>query len=389
MSKKILIILVGLLVYLASAFTSYSFFKGGAKGEEMINPLVAYKPPVRGKVDKAPAVNNEPKTEECPLNGQLLTKSQRLQWEKRRPLGIMIENHKEARPQSGLSRADVVFEAVAEGGITRFLAVYYCQDASYVGPVRSARVYFVKLMDEFGDYPLYAHVGGANTPGPADALGMIDDWGWSSYNDMNQFSVPFPNFWRDYERLSGRATEHTVYTSTIKLWKYAADRRRLTNVDRKGKEWNDNFIGWKFIDDQPTKTDVVNKVSFGFWSHFADQYAVVWDYDQPNNNYRRSNGGEPHLDKDTGKQLTAKNVVVLFMKERPANDGYHGGHIIYKTTGKGKALMFHNGRAIEGVWKRPKKTSLMRVYTPGGKEISMVRGKIFFEILPRGNKVSY
>jgi len=256
MSKKIILVIVALLVYFTTAFTSYSFFKTN-KEERLIDPLVAYKPPVK---ENQAAANNEPKTEMCPLNGQLLTKSQRLNWEKRRPLGIMIENHLDARPQSGLSKADVIFEAVAEGGITRFLAVYYCQDAPYVGPVRSARVYFVKLIDGFGDHPLYAHVGGANTPGPADALGMISDWGWSAYNDMNQFSVPFPNFWRDYERLPSRATEHTVYTATAKLWKYAADHRHLTNIDKKGKEWNADFTGWQFIDDDPVKVNPTAKI---------------------------------------------------------------------------------------------------------------------------------
>jgi len=385
MSKKIILVIVALLVYFTTAFTSYSFFKTN-KEERLIDPLVAYKPPVK---ENQAAANNEPKTEMCPLNGQLLTKSQRLNWEKRRPLGIMIENHLDARPQSGLSKADVIFEAVAEGGITRFLAVYYCQDAPYVGPVRSARVYFVKLIDEFGDHPLYAHVGGANTPGPADALGMIDDWGWSAYNDMNQFSVPFPNFWRDYERLPGRATEHTVYTTTAKLWKYAADHRHLTNIDRKGKTWNANFTGWKFIKGKPVAMKQVKKISFGFWSHFADQYAVTWDYNQADNDYLRSNGGKPHLDKNTGKQLAAKNVIILFMKERPANDGYHGGHIIYTTTGKGKAIVFQNGEVIKGAWKRSKTESLMKVYDRAGKEVKMVRGKIFFEILPIGDKVTY
>ncbi|GIW64151.1 MAG: hypothetical protein KatS3mg092_0084 [Patescibacteria group bacterium] len=94
-------------------------------------------------------LNNEPKTEECPINGAFYSKSQRQKWEARRPLGVMIENHVEARPQSGLSSADVVFEVVAEGGITRFLSVFYCQDAPYIGPIRSARIYFIKLFTRF------------------------------------------------------------------------------------------------------------------------------------------------------------------------------------------------------------------------------------------------
>ena len=123
--------------------------------------------------------SQEPKTEACPLNGELNTKTNKALWEKRRPLGIMVENTLEARPQSGLSNADVIFEVVAEGGITRFLSVFYCQDAEMVGPVRSARVYFVDFISGFGESPLYAHVGGANTPGPADAIGHLSKMGWA------------------------------------------------------------------------------------------------------------------------------------------------------------------------------------------------------------------
>jgi len=137
---------------------------------------------------------NEPKTEECPLNGEYFGKTQKQIWEQRRPLGIMVENSVDARPQSGLSKADIVFEAVAEGGITRFLAMFYCQDEAIVGPVRSARVYFMDLVGGFGKNPLYAHVGGANTPGSADALGQIEEEGWAGYNDLNQFSIGFPVF---------------------------------------------------------------------------------------------------------------------------------------------------------------------------------------------------
>ena len=166
-----------------------------------------------------------PKTESCPLNGAMYSKQQRDWWEKHRPLGIMIENHQESRPQSGLDSADIVYEAVAEGGITRFLSIFYCQDAGIVGPVRSARTYFLDFISEYGDSPLYTHVGGANTPGPANALGQIEDYGWQGYNDINQFSVGFPTFWRDYERLGHPvATEHTMYSTTQKLWDVAKSR---------------------------------------------------------------------------------------------------------------------------------------------------------------------
>jgi len=105
-----------------------------------------------------------PKTEACPINGQMFTKAEKTIWETRRPITAMIENHADSRPPSGLSKADVVYEAIAEGGITRFLTVFYC-DASAedvrIGPVRSVRVYFIDWAQEYG-LPLFVHSGGAN-----------------------------------------------------------------------------------------------------------------------------------------------------------------------------------------------------------------------------------
>lgn len=390
MISKKLSFLVSVIIFLLSALTSYAFF--AKKTEKFISPLAFnYQvPKPNGNNSTEDKIANEPKTEECPLNGEMLTKTQKLKWEKRRPLGIMVENHQEARPQSGLSAADVIFEAVAEGGITRFLAVYYCKDAPYVGPIRSARIYFIKILEGYGDYPLYAHVGGANTPGQADALGYIKTIGWSLYNDLNQFSVPFPYFWRDYERLPERATEHTVYSSTYKLWQYAKEKRFLTNVDNQGKMWNEKFTPWKFKDDATMQErGSVEKIDFGFWTTFASQYSVVWSYNRQTNTYMRINGSEPHLDKNTGKQLEAKNVIIVFAQESAANDGYEGGHILYKLTGNGEALVFQDGKAITAVWRRSNDKDLIRFYDKNGKEISMVRGQIFVEILPVGNKVTY
>ena len=221
---KLLPMLAGLGLYLFTTGVSYAAFN-----YLHTPPDIQYSTPVPegGGLAIDP---NEPKTEACPLNGELFTKTESRVWETRRPLAIMIENHTEARPQSGVSSADVVYEAVAEGGITRFLALFYCDAIdrdTTVGPVRSARTYYLDWASEYGENPLYVHVGGANVPGPANALGQIQEYGWGGRNgnDLNQFSIGFPTFWRDYERL-GRtvATEHTMYSTTEKLWAEAKKR---------------------------------------------------------------------------------------------------------------------------------------------------------------------
>jgi len=192
LQKTLILIILSVVVYSFSSSLSYTLFSGILKPQGN-GSLVSSLPSAANIVIEDPS---EPKTEECPLNGALHTKKAKESWEKRRPLAVMIENHTEARPQSGLSSADIVYEAVAEGGITRFMALFYCNLADIqVGPVRSARTYY---LDWLGEYDaLYAHVGGANTPGPADALGQIIRY---EVKDLNQFSIGFPVFWRDYQR---------------------------------------------------------------------------------------------------------------------------------------------------------------------------------------------
>lgn len=400
MVNKKIVIVVLVIIFLISVYTSFSVFSNDS-GLNFLSPLTSYKPPLSGNGAPPTEDTSEPKTESCPINGEMLTKTQKAKWDTRRPMAIMIENHKEARPQSGINSADIVYEAVAEGGITRFMAIFYCKDTPFVGPIRSARIYFLRMIQEYGNNPLYVHVGGANcdrTTGsgcangaPADALGYIRRLDWEGYNDLNQFGVPFPYMWRDPERLPGVATEHTVYSSTTKLWQFAKDKRGLTNVDEKGLDWNKNFTSWKFIDDASANDrGITNKIDFGFWTSFASDFAVTWSYDKLSNSYKRINGGSSHLDKNSGKQLTAKNVIILFAKESPANDGYPGGHIVYKVTGKGDALVFQNGKATEATWnKLDEETRIKFIDNKTDKEIPMVRGQVFIEILPVGNKVTY
>lgn len=383
-SKKIAL-LVSISGFIAAALLSFLYFSNSTAKSLFIT---RYKAPEQNL--SIEELEKGPKTEECPMNGEYKTKAQKQRWEKRRPMGIMIENHLDARPQSGLPNADVIYEAVAEGGITRFLTIFYCEDAPIIGPIRSARIYFLKLLQEYGRDPLYAHVGGANTPGPADALGEVRDLGWEGHNDLNQFGVPFPYYYRDYERLPDRATEHTMYATTAKLWDYAKKERKLTEKDEDGKKWNEKFQTWKFKDQAKAESrGSISKISFGFWDQFARDYSVVWNYDKVKNVYKRTNGGKPHVDKNTGQTLETKNLFVVFAKESSANDGYPGGHLLYAVTGNGNALFFQDGKAAKGTWRKKDEQTRMRFFDQSGQELEIVRGQVFIEILPIGNKVGY
>lgn len=383
MNKKIITIIFSVAIYLISTFISYKIFSGQASSTTSSNKITLpdAEPINSGNDYQAKEFDqNQPQTEECPLNGAMYSKEYREWWEKHRPLGVMIENHQESRPQSGISFADVVYEAIAEGGITRTLSIYYCQDAGIVGPVRSARTYFLDFVSEYGDYPLYAHVGGANTDGPADALGQIESYGWAVYNDLNQFSIGYPTFWRDQNRL-GRdvATEHTMYSTTSKLWA-VGEKRGLTQVNEDGDKWDKSFVKYSFKDDA-SERPAAQAIHIEFWD--KEDYFVDWIYEKQKNIYMRKNGGESHIDRNTKKQLSAKNIVILFMSERNADDGYEGNaHLLYGTKGQGKALIFLDGKEIKGTWKKAGREERTIVYDGKGNEIKFNRGKLWFEILP-------
>lgn len=378
-SNNMKIIIVGIIVYIASALVSFIVFSKFSVGS-ITGPIVE---PTKTSSGKLAFDDSLPKTEACPLNGALYSKQQKAWWEKHEPLGIMIENHTDARPQSGISYADVVYEANAEGGITRFLTVFYCQDAEVVGPVRSARTYFIDFLSEYGSFPLYAHVGGANSAGPADALGQIEDYGWGNVNDLNQFSIGFPVYVRDYDRLGHEvATEHTMYSSTTKLWDYASKNRKITDKNSEGTSWSENFTPYTFKDDAPVSArPATQRINFDFWDGY-DAYGVGWTYDKSRNLYLRTNGGQPHIDLNTKQQLSAKNVIVLFMKESRANDDYENNlHMLYGTKGTGNATIFRDGEEISGTWSKKSRTAHLYLKDKRGNDIELDRGKIWFEVV--------
>ncbi len=383
--QKSLIVSIGAIVlFIISASISYSIFSSGRSGGGIGNSsnLVTSLPGPANALVESP---NEPRTEICPLNGDLHTKAAKDSWEKRRPLAVMIENHTEARPQSGLSSADVVYETVAEGGITRFMALFYCNlNDIQVGPVRSARTYFVDWLSEYD--ALYAHVGGANTPGPADALSQIIKYG---IKDLNQFSIGFPTFWRDYQRL-GRsvATEHTMYSTTQKLWAIGA-KKGWVATDENGVKWDKNFVLWKFKDPTPASPATASTITVPFWQN-QSSYNVTWTFDPTCNCYKRQNGDSEHKDLNNNQQLSTKNIVVQFERESNANDGYENNvHLLYKTTGEGKALFFMDGKATPGKWIKPTRVSRSKYVDSKGSEIIFNKGLVWIQTVPEGAQVKY
>lgn len=385
-------------LYLMSAASSFAIFSA-------FKPASIVGEPIKIVVDESGGLvidPGEPKTEICPLNGARYTMTERTAWEQVRPLAIMVENSVDSRPQSGLSQADIVYEAVAEGGITRFMALFYCDAIATdvtVAPVRSARTYFVDWASEY-NRPIYSHVGGANcSADPATgrcmsdprtmAIEQIKQYGWQLTNDVDGMSVGLPVYYRDGNRL-GRdrvlATEHTMVTSTSRLWTFAATRK-WTATDPTGNSWQAGFVGWDFVDEATSANrGPARSIAYDFWSGYK-QFDVVWQYNPSSNDYLRSMGGEPHLDLNNKQQITVKNVVVIKTDEIGPVDPLK--HMLYTTIGKGEALVFQDGQVIEAIWSKASRTDRTVFTDKSGKEIKFVRGPIWLSVINKKNVVAY
>lgn len=350
-----------------------------------------------------------PKTQVCPLNGQKYTKEEEAIWSERRPLLVMIENHEDSRPQSSLQTADIVYEAISEGGITRFMGVFYCgqvegsEASKYdLGPVRSARTYFLDMASEYSDYPLYNHVGGANcsaatntspctTNTKAQAIEQIASYGWNNkgtWSDLSQFALSYKACRREPERTGEiRATEHTMYCSSKELWNIA-EKRGLTNItEAKKVSWDKNYRSWLINQEDKAVSEITaSLVSFDFWSGYKD-YAVTWKYDSASNNYIRLNPDEEQIDFNTQKKITAKNIVLQFVKETRSVDEH--AHNLYKMIGSGNGVLIQNGEKINITWSKANRLSRTIFKDKKGKEIKFVPGNIWVEVLPTGTDATY
>jgi len=276
----------------------------------------------------------------------------------RRAVAVMIENHPDARPQFGLSKADIVYEMVTEGGITRFLALFATSDPPKVGPVRSARTPFLSWVLEYDAG--YAHVGGS-----ADALQNIKTMG---IKDLDQFNNASP-YWRDSSRRV--AVEHTMYTSVANL-------RGLFTSKKWGTE-RPSFEPWQFSDDVSLSERPESQEEI---VPYENEYLVKWVYQKNENAYLRKNGEYNALDASTNKEILAKNVVVLKMKTTQITNSAGKKVAKVETIGRGSGYILQNGKKLEVTWQKEAPSKRLRLFLTDNSEVKFVRGPIWIAILP-------
>jgi hypothetical protein len=273
--------------------------------------------------------------------------------------GIIIENSPDARPQSGLAAAEVVYEAIAEGGITRFLALYQQEKPQLIGPVRSLRPYYVDWLTPYD--ASIAHVGGSRK-----ALETVRGGG---YRDLDQM-LNADTYWRTRDRYA----PHNVYTSFEKLDGLNA-AKHYTSSHPKLIERTDP------VKTPPTAPHINVTVS-GPW------YNSTWDYREADNIYTRSQSGAEHVDREAG-QITANVVVVL--KQTMDTAWEDGPREFYQTTGSGEAIVFQNGQAQAVTWHKASAAEQFSFTTPDGKPFPLARGKVWLTAVPvnEGGAVSW
>ncbi len=264
---------------------------------------------------------------------------------------IMIENSPDARPQSGLKDAGVVFEAVAEGGITRFLTLHQEDKPQLIGPVRSVRMYYVDWLAPFN--ASVAHVGGS-----AAALAEIRN---GTYRDIDQF-FNAGSYWRATDRYA----PHNVYTSFAKLDTLNAYKGYTTS----------KFTGFTRTDgapaEKPTATAITINIS-------GPLYNTSYTYDKVNNRYNRSLAGAPHIDREGG-QITPSVVIAMNVNMTLVmEDGYRES---ITTIGSGTATIFQNGTAQNVTWSKKDRGSQITFIDNLGKDVPLIRGQTWISAVP-------
>jgi hypothetical protein len=361
-SKRAMIITAAVLLVVAGGAAAYVMTHRSAKPQ--VNHLVVAAKP------KPKAPTTVPST----LSGLQVDPSVN-----QRPVtGVMIENSLDARPQSGLDQASVVFEAVAEGGVTRFFALFQDTQPDYLGPVRSARPYYVQWCLSFDCS--YAHVGGS-----PDGLADIKAWG---VKDLDQFANSGA-----YHRISTRYAPHNVYTSIDALNQLEAGKgygaSTYTGFSRKTEQPYKAPATGSTAKNQDTRSPTTS-IDFALSGYY---YNPHFDYDAASNSYKRSESGQPHMEQHSdGSQVQISPKVVIGMvvpMGQGALDSSGAYYSDYQAVGTGQAFVFQDGTVTSVTWSKPDTKSALSFSDASGKPVKLNAGQTWITAITDAGKATY
>ncbi|MNI18832.1 putative lipoprotein YerB precursor [compost metagenome] len=270
-----------------------------------------------------------------------------------RPFMVMVENSPAARPQSGLDEADIVYEILAEGEVTRFVAVYQSKETKVIGPVRSIRPYFVEIGDALD--AVIVHAGWSQ-----DAMDILAG---RKLAHLDQVYGDDAFYWRAKDRKA----PHNLYTSVEKM-KEGAEVRKFR------KDWK----GFNLIFARDNKTTLIGQAVSQIKVPYIQGYEVSYTYQAATGQYARFMAGKPHEDKESSKQITATNVLVLEAKHKILDKEGRRDVDIF---GPGKGKIFQQGVAQDITWEQ--KDGIIRAYA-GSKEVPLLPGTTWVQVVPVG-----
>ena len=284
----------------------------------------------------------------------------------KRPIAVMFNNLRKALPQIGVGQADVIYEIVAEGGITRMMGVFQdLEGVGDLGSIRSARDYYVSLA--LGHDAIYIHAGGS-----PQAYEAFSKWGVTHIDFVNG---PYGNMcWRDPDRRKTAGLEHSLLTSSEKVLEQMPSRFTL--------EHKEGFaVGWAFDKEPPAgEKQQVSQLTVPFSKYKTGHFT----YDSPQNRYlieqHIDGADEPYVDGRTGEAVAVSNVLVLFT-DVGVIKGDDKGRMEVRTTGTGDGLLLRDGALYEITWQRDKRTDCYSFLDKAGKEIPLNVGPSYINIV--------
>jgi hypothetical protein len=302
----------------------------------------------------------------CPLTGEKVSDPNALE---RRPLAVKISNFPSAvRPHAGLSRADIVFEHLTEAGLTRFTAIFLCQEAEKIGCIRSARLIDLEIPAMYKAILIFSGV----------SPGLVPRFQNCDFSD--RLLSPDPLF-RDPDSddiiyrvpAEGKAYENTLFTDTETLWQA---------TEKRGWNSRQDLSGMVFAEEPPDGGSPATYLSIVYHTKYA---TAEYQYDPDRQAYLRSVVGEPHLDEITGEQIAVRNIVVLYANhvETDIIEDELGAHSIeIQLWGEGPAVILRDGQAYEVRWIRPQRLDILRYTDSEGRPFPLKPGNTWVQLVP-------
>lgn len=300
----------------------------------------------------------------APLTGKPVTEA----LAERHVVAVMIDDLSAARPQAGLSRAGVVWHAPAEGGIPRYMALFGDQGAPLVGPIRSARMYYIGWAAEWK--AAYVHAGGS--PQAINYLRSPKGRGAVVY-DANPFYYGQRYAWR----VRYRSAPHNLYS----------DAKHLRTFARKvgAKPVNGQDPVWQFAPD----AEVSQRPKGGKIIVPYRYNRIEYRYDRKTNTYPRFVSVEgKQVDAGTKDRIAPKNVVIMVMRFGPLNDGSNKGRLEAQYIGEGPAWIATNGKTIKGTWRKKSMTAPTLFFDRKGRPVTLTIGQTFIQVVQRGTTIT-